>query len=244
MSDNSKYSSSLSRRDFLKDAGLLASGVAASSLGIAAAGCSPKPTVKEVYVCPICGQEFAKVDLIQTHFLEAHPQAETMSPDSLTTLNINGVDYLLQMQPYWTLAFVLRDRLGLFGTKIGCDMGSCGSCTVLADGIAVLSCLMLAIESSGKQIRTIEGLSDGINLNPLQQKFYDNEAFQCGFCTPGFIMAGQSLLATNSHPSPDDVREAISGHICVCGNFKKVVEAISSKVQTPYIENAQSDSND
>lgn len=230
MPKESKGSDGISRRDFLKNAGLLVGGAAAGSLGIiSASGCGQEniPTVTtRVFVCPICGQEFVSLSDIQTHFITEHPQAGELTSDSLASLNINGIDYVLQVQPDWTLAFVLRDRLGLFGTKVGCEMGACGACTVLADGVAVFSCLVLAIECDEIKIRTIEGLSDGITLNPVQQRFYDNEAFQCGFCTPGFIMAAQGLLDINPNPGVEDVRQAFAGHICTCGNFKKTIEAV------------------
>jgi aerobic-type carbon monoxide dehydrogenase small subunit (CoxS/CutS family) len=224
MNQDEPQRSGFSRRDFLKSAGLLAGGVAASTL----AGCTKTvPAVKtSVYVCPICGQEFASLDAIQSHFATAHPQAGQLNADSMAGLNVNGVDYLLQVRPDWTLAFVLRDKLGLFGTKVGCDMGACGSCTVLADGEAVFACLMLAVECSGIKIQTIEGLSDGVKLSPVQQRFYDHEAFQCGFCTPGFIMAAEALLASNPAPTIDDARQALAGHLCTCGNFKKTLEAV------------------
>ena len=234
MPEDDKSSSGISRRDFLKNAGLLAGGAAVGSLGIlSATGCTPKtiPTVTtSVYVCPICGQEFVSLDEIRSHFASAHPQAGALTADSLTSLNVNGIDYILQVRSDWTLAFVLRDKLGLFGTKVGCDMGACGACTVLADGVAVFSCIMLSIECGGMKIQTIEGLSDGINLSPVQQKFYDNEAFQCGFCTPGFIMAAQALLAFNPKPGVDEVRQAFAGHICTCGNFKKTIEAVAGGI--------------
>jgi xanthine dehydrogenase YagT iron-sulfur-binding subunit len=193
------------------------------------ASCGQKtiPTVTtSVFVCPLCGTESVKLDELQGHFVSAHPQAGELTADSLTSLNVNGIDYLLQVRPDWSLAFVLRDKLGLFGTKVGCEMGACGACTVLADGVAVFACLMLAIECGGIKIQTIEGLSDGIKLNPIQQKFYDNEAFQCGFCTPGFIMAAQGLLAVTPKPGMEEVRQAFAGHICTCGNFKKTIEAV------------------
>jgi carbon-monoxide dehydrogenase small subunit len=122
------------------------------------------------------------------------------------------------------LSYVMRDKLGLFGTKVGCEFGQCASCTVLQDGTPVLSCLTLAIEAQGKKFTTVEGLSDGINMTPLQQKWYDNEAFQCGFCTPGIMMAAPAHLASHATPTVDQVREAFAGHICTCQNFKKYIE--------------------
>jgi carbon-monoxide dehydrogenase small subunit len=121
---------------------------------------------------------------------------------------------------------VLKERLGLPGLKIGCDQGTCGTCAVIVDGKSILSCMMLAIEAEGKEILTIEGLSDNINLHPIQQAFVDNDAVQCGYCAPGFIMAAKSLLDENPSPTFDEVREGLSGHICPCGNSKRMVEAV------------------
>ena len=236
MSEEKK--SGLSRREFLKDAGLVVGGATIGSMAFLSS-CGTTTTVSTTvtqpgttttvskFIDPIDGTEWPTLDALKTHFASAHPFAGALD---LITLNINGVDYTLQVGDMDTLANVLRDKLGLFGTKVACEMGQCGACTVLVDDVPTFACLTLAIESSGKKITTIEGLSDGIVLSPIQQKFYDNDAFQCGYCTGGFIMAGQGLLKTNTKPTADDVRLAISGHICVCGNYKKVVEAITGGV--------------
>ena len=225
----------LARRAFLRDAGLIVGGVAIGSLTFANA-CKDGSTltgpattvVTNRFVCPVDGKEFPSLAALKSHYSSAHPRE--WLPTGLITLSVNGVDYTIQAQPWWTAAFVLRDKLGLFGTKVGCDRGECGSCTILSDGLPVLACLMLAVECQGKNLTTIEGLSDGITLSPLQQKFYDNEAFQCGFCTPGFIIAAQGLLNTNPKPTADDVRLALSGHICTCQNFKKTIETVTGGV--------------
>ena len=145
----------------------------------------------------------------------------------VVTLHINRREYRLAVKTNWTLDFVLREQLGLFGTKVGCERGDCGSCTILVGGTPMLACLMLAVECSGLAIETIEGLSQGAELSPLQQRFCEREAFQCGFCTPGFIMAAQGLLNANPHPSMEEVREAFAGHICTCGNLVRVVQAVT-----------------
>ena len=148
---------------------------------------------------------------------------------------VNGVSYELEVgnQPYQiapshTLAHTLRETLGLTGTKVGCDQGACGSCTVLMDGDPVLSCMTLTVECHGRSIITIEGLQDRQTgkLNPLQQAFIDNTAFQCGFCTPGMIMAAKSLLEKNPTPNKQDVKEALAGHYCRCISHYHVVEAV------------------
>jgi aerobic-type carbon monoxide dehydrogenase small subunit (CoxS/CutS family) len=133
-----------------------------------------------------------------------------------------------QVSPWHTLAQTLRDTLGLTGTKVGCDHGACGSCTVLMDGKAVLSCMTLTIECDGKSVTTIEGIgkpAQGV-LDPLQQAFVDNTAFQCGFCTPGIIMGAKALLDRNPSPEESEVKDALSGHFCRCISHYHVVRAV------------------
>jgi len=125
-----------------------------------------------------------------------------------------------------TLLDVLRDNLGLTGAKKGCDLGNCGSCTVLVDGKPVLSCLLLAIEAQGKDIVTIEGLAKNGQLHPLQQAFIDYSALQCGFCTPGMILSAKALLDNNPQPTEEEVKEAISGNLCRCTGYINIIEAI------------------
>jgi aerobic-type carbon monoxide dehydrogenase small subunit (CoxS/CutS family) len=149
---------------------------------------------------------------------------------SFTTINVNGVDYALQVDDMDSLIWILREKLGLFGTKLGCDAGQCGACTVLVDGVPMFSCVLLANELVGKKILTVESLSNGVTLGKLQQKFYDNEAFQCGFCTAGILMTSTALLAVTPKPTPDNVREALAGHVCCCTNFSKVVAAVTGGV--------------
>ncbi len=141
-------------------------------------------------------------------------------------LVVNGQEYRVDVEPYWLLAYVLREKLGLTGTKIACSNGDCGSCTVIMDGIPVSSCLKLAVQAEGKNITTIEGLADGNGLHPIQQSFIDNVAFQCAFCTPGMIIAAKVLLDENPEPTEQEVRETIAGHICRCGSYPRIVKAI------------------
>ena len=150
------------------------------------------------------------------------------------SLSVNGNVHTLsvgkrtdQVDPAHTLAFTLRETLGLTGTKIACDGGACGCCTVLMDGKAVLSCMTLTIECDGKSVTTIEGLSDPRGeLDPLQQAFVDETAFQCGFCTPGIIMAAKALLRENPSPTEEEVKEALSGNFCRCISHYHVVRAV------------------
>lgn len=147
-------------------------------------------------------------------------------------LTINGKLYELvigyHVQPWHTLAFTLREKLGLTGTKIGCDRGECGTCTVLMDGKPTLSCMTLTVECDGKTIETIEGLSDPKTgkLHPIQEAFIENGGFQCGFCTSGVIMVAKALLDKNPNPTVEDISEAISGNICRCTGYIPIIRSI------------------
>jgi carbon-monoxide dehydrogenase small subunit len=141
-------------------------------------------------------------------------------------LVVNGETYRLTVEPHRTLLDVLRDDLGLTGTKNGCGMGECGACTVLVDGKPVSSCLTLAIGADGKSVTTIEGLADGNKLHPLQQAFVDCSAIQCGFCTPGMILTAKALLEENPNASEEDVKLGLVGNLCRCTGYVKIVEAV------------------
>lgn len=147
---------------------------------------------------------------------------------SSLTMVVNGKSVELQIAPDELLVDVLRDRLGLIGTKIGCNEGECGACTVIMEGEAVLSCLIPAMRAQGKEITTIEGLSDGDKLHPLQQAFVEHGAVQCGYCIPGFIMSAKALLDRNAHPTRDEIKEAVAGNLCRCTGYVKILEAIES----------------
>jgi aerobic-type carbon monoxide dehydrogenase small subunit (CoxS/CutS family) len=147
-------------------------------------------------------------------------------------LNVNGERREVLIEPRTTLLQVLRDDLDLTGTKQACDTGDCGACTVLIDGKPTVSCLTLAIEAQGKRILTIEGLEKEGELHPLQQAFIDSFAVQCGFCTPAMILSAKALLDKNPHPSEDEVKEAISGNLCRCTGYVKIVEAIMAAAKT------------
>ena len=146
----------------------------------------------------------------------------------LFTLNVNGRDYELYTEPNQSLLEVVRDELRLTGSKEGCGTGDCGACTMVVDGETVTSCLMLAPDAAGREIMTIEGLSDGEQLHPMQQAFIDHGSVQCGFCIPGMILAGVALLERTPHPSRDEIRRGIAGNLCRCTGYRKIVEAIES----------------
>lgn len=144
-------------------------------------------------------------------------------------LKVNGVEEIVYVEPWWTLSRVLREELDLIGTKEGCGSGNCGSCTVLIDGNAVKSCLYPALKAKGKEIVTIEGLQgDKGELHPLQKAFIDHFAVQCGYCTPGMIMVSKSLLDENPRPTEEEVRKGLSGNICRCTGYVKIIEAVLS----------------
>jgi aerobic-type carbon monoxide dehydrogenase small subunit (CoxS/CutS family) len=266
-----KVSGGKTRREFLKDAGLLVGGTAiGSSVLLAACGGGETETVTNTvtrtntatvtstaaattvtdtvtatttvgagqtatitqtttateskFVCPIDGTEFDSLAELQAHFEAAHPAGLP----GIITLNVNGNAYITEVKPYWSLLFVLREKLGLPAAKQGCDRGECGTCTVVVDGRAIYACTMLATDAVGKNIETVEGLSDGITLSPLQQAFWENGASQCGFCTPGFLMAAKALLDQNPNPTRDEVRVALSGHLCSCGEIHNFIDSVLS----------------
>lgn len=144
------------------------------------------------------------------------------------TMTVNGHSVTVEIDVDELLVDVLRDRLGLIGTKVGCNEGECGACTVIMDGDPVLSCLIPALRAEGRQIITIEGLSDGDTLHPLQQAFVEHGAVQCGYCIPGFIMSAKALLDVNPHPNREQIKEAIAGNLCRCTGYVKIIEAIEA----------------
>jgi carbon-monoxide dehydrogenase small subunit len=141
------------------------------------------------------------------------------------TLTVNGKSYTETVETRFNLADILREKLNLTGTHVGCEHGACGACTVLVDGEAVRSCLMLGVQANGKEITTIEGLADGDQLNPLQAAFRKHHGLQCGFCTPGFLTTLTAYLQDNPDPSEEEIREAVSGNICRCTGYQGIVAA-------------------
>ena len=147
-------------------------------------------------------------------------------------LHVNGEEFEILSEVHKTLLEVLREDLGLTGTKRGCDLGTCGACTVLIEGKPYLSCLTLAVDVQGKQITTIEGLIQEGELHPLQKAFVEKGAIQCGFCTPGMILTARAFLEEHPHPSEEEVKKAISGNLCRCTGYVKIIEAILSTVDS------------
>jgi xanthine dehydrogenase YagT iron-sulfur-binding subunit len=150
------------------------------------------------------------------------PAGETIP----VVLRVNGREHRLAVEPRWSLLFVLRERLGLTGAKPGCERGECGSCTVLVDGAPRYACLTLAPEAEGREVTTVEGLLDGEQPGPVQQAFIEHDAFQCGYCTPGQIVAAEGLLRANANPSLEEVRAGMSGNLCRCGAYPNIFRAV------------------
>ncbi len=151
---------------------------------------------------------------------------EPESPVTIgVTLTINGRRQHLTVEPRWSLLFVIRERRGLTATKIGCERGECGSCTVLIDGKPRYACMTLAVEAQGSEITTLEGLMNGEELGPVQQAFAEQDAFQCGYCTPGQVMAVEGLLRANANPTPEEIRHGVSGNLCRCGTYALIFKA-------------------
>jgi len=144
------------------------------------------------------------------------------------TLTVNGTPYEVAIEPRQSLLQLLREELHLTGTKEGCSEGECGACTVLIDGKTVDSCLIFALEAQGREVTTIEGLAQGDQLHPIQKAFAEYGAVQCGFCTPGMILAAKALLDSNPHPTDLEIRQGISGNLCRCTGYVKIVEAIQA----------------
>jgi xanthine dehydrogenase YagT iron-sulfur-binding subunit len=191
----------VSRRDFLKSAGVggLATAVSAAAV----------------------------------HETEAQTGPAAVGPGEVpVTLLVNGKRVDLKIEPRVTLLDALRTRADLTGNKRVCDRGSCGACTMIVDGRTVYSCSTLAIDVQGKQIRTVEGLSTGNTLHPVQQAFCDVDALMCGFCTPGFVMAATALLETTPNPTPEEARKGLDGNICRCGTFVRIMEATMKAAAT------------
>ena len=157
---------------------------------------------------------------------EAKPE-EVVRVDLL----INSRQYRLMVEARWSLLYVLREKIGLTGSKVGCERGECGACTVLIDGFPRYACMTLAVEAEGSEIVTVEGLMDGERLGPVQQAFAEQDAFQCGYCTPGQVMAAAGLLRANPAPEPDEIRRGMAGNICRCGAYTHIVKAVAQAAE-------------
>lgn len=198
---NDDRQSGISRRDFMKFVGVGAVGV--SLTGTSIAGSNPQPPEK---------------------ILEAADRVKIR-------LHINGREHVVLVEPRWTLLYVLRESLEMSGTKEGCGRGECGACTVLIDNQPRYACMTLAVEAEGRHITTLEGLMQGEDLGPVQTAFLEEDAFQCGYCSPGQIMAVEGLLRQKPDPSLEEVRTGVSGNLCRCGAYKHIFQAAQKAAQ-------------
>jgi len=177
----------------------------------------------------------AIVTTLTTPSLPLSSEAEAALPqgvkEAVVELNVNAKVYRLKVKSHWTLLDVLRKELGLTGTKRSCDRGSCGACTVIMEGKAIYACSLLALEADKKKVTTIEGLVEGERLHPIQEAFVKYDGMQCGFCTPGIIMSVKALLDKNPRPGHDEMKEALSGNICRCSGYPKILESAMAAAQ-------------
>ena len=173
--------------------------------------------------CPLCAAVFVDMADLRAHYASAHPEAAV---PVVVRLYINGKVCETLIEQHWTLQRLLQFRLGLTGAKHMCNRGVCGSCTVILDGRAVLSCTTLAVECGGKHVQTVEGIAADPAWKPLIETYCKWDAMQCGYCTPGFLVSAKALLDRNPHPTEDECREALSGNICICGTYPRHATAI------------------
>ncbi len=224
----------LNRRSFLETVGaVFAGGALAAGLPLAtetaaaaetpAAVETPAATTITNFRCPLCAKDFSTFAALKGHFAAAHPGDVV---PVVSKLKVNGIDYEVLIEPNWTLQRTLQQKLGLTGAKQMCDRGVCGSCTVIIDGRAVLSCTTLSVECEGKSIETVEGIAANSKWNPLIHSYTKWDAMQCGYCTPGFVVSAKNLLDHNSSPSEDDCKQALAGNICCCGTYPRHPTAI------------------
>ncbi len=180
--------------------------------------------VKQKYSCPYCLARFNSIENIKEHVLAEHKVEPLPDPEGMIKLTINRQKYEIRVEPKWTLYYLLHDKLGLIGSKLFCDRGACGACTVIMDGRAILSCMTLAIECDGKNIETIEGVADA--GHPLIESYVNHHAMQCGYCTPGFVVTAKALLDKNGNPTEAEVKEALAGNLCRCGTYPQHPKAV------------------
>jgi aerobic-type carbon monoxide dehydrogenase small subunit (CoxS/CutS family) len=181
------------------------------------------------YLCPYCSTTCETFDALKAHVLGEHETEPVPAPEGSIRLTVNGQVYEVQVEPEWTLYGLIHDRMGLTGTKMFCDRGACGSCTVIMDGRAILSCMPLAIECGGASVETVEGVARD---NPLLvEKYAEYHAMQCGYCTPGFVVTAGALLDRNPDPTENEIKEALAGNLCRCGTYPQHPKAILEAVK-------------
>jgi aerobic-type carbon monoxide dehydrogenase small subunit (CoxS/CutS family) len=181
-------------------------------------------------LCPYCYNLQDSFEALKDHVLAEHKSEPIPEPEDLIRLTVNGEVHTILVEPEWTLYYLLHDRMGLTGAKMFCDRGACGSCTVIMDGRAILSCMTLAIECNGAKIETVEGV---VAAHPtLIEKYAEHHAMQCGYCTPGFVVTAKALLDKNQNPTDQEIREALAGNLCRCGTYPQHPIAVQDFVKT------------
>jgi aerobic-type carbon monoxide dehydrogenase small subunit (CoxS/CutS family) len=182
------------------------------------------PASQSRYLCPYCSATWDAFEALKAHVVDEHGGEPLPQPEGLIRLTINGQAYRVKVEPEWTLYDLIHDKIGLTGAKMFCDRGACGSCTVIMDGRAVLSCMTLAIECGGRNIETVEEVA---RTRPaLIEKYTEHHAMQCGYCTPGFVVTAKALLERNPNPTEDDIKQALAGNLCRCGTYPQHPRAI------------------
>ena len=192
------------------------------------------------YPCPYCSTVFKTYEEIKSHILSEHTSESLPDPEGTIRITVNGQKYKEQVEPEWTLHYLIHDRFGLTGTKLMCDHGACGSCTVILNGKAVLSCMILAIECEGKQVETVEGIAAA--NHPLIEEYVRHHCMQCGYCTPGFVVTAKALLDANPNPAEGEIRQALGGNLCRCGTYPQHPKAIIAAAKKLSIVNSGSES--
>lgn len=176
------------------------------------------------YSCPYCLNIFDSFEEIKSHMITHHKTELLPEREGMIKLTVNGQEYKIQVEPEWTLHTLIHDKLGLTGTKLMCDRGACGSCTVILNGRPILSCMTLAVECDGMHIETVEGIAAA--RHPLIEEYVKHHCMQCGYCTPGFVVTAKALLDRNPDPTEGEVREALGGNLCRCGTYPQHPKAI------------------
>ncbi len=176
------------------------------------------------YLCPYCATRLDDHDALKSHVVAEHGSAPLPRADGQITITVNGQIFEQKVEPEWTLYYLLHDKLGFSGVKQMCDRGACGSCTVIVNGKAILSCMTLAIECDGKRVETAEGIATADH--PLIEEYVKHHCMQCGYCTPGFVVTAKALLDRKPDPTAEEVREALGGNLCRCGTYPQHTKAV------------------
>ena len=185
---------------------------------------SKQPAALTKYSCPYCSNTFDTFEAIKSHILRSHRTESLPEPEGTIHVTINGQKHKFHVESDWTLHYLLHDFLGLTGTKLMCDRGACGSCTVIVNGRPILSCMTLAVECNGQNIETVEGIAAA--NHPLIEEYVKHHCMQCGYCTPGFVVTAKALLDRNLNPSEQEIRETLGGNLCRCGTYPQHPKAI------------------